>query len=77
LFYDIRISDRQLLAVMTLTSPYCPAGDVILDGVRAVLERVGGGRAAEVELTWAPRWTPARMSPAAAAQLGWREMEDV
>lgn len=76
LIYDVQISDTQLTAVMALTSPYCPAGDVIMDGVRTVLGQIGGGRAVEVELTWSPAWTPARMTRAACVELGWKESDE-
>ena len=76
LIYDVQLSDSQLTAVMTLTSPYCPAGDVIMDGVRAVLHAVGGGRAVDVQLVWAPPWTPERMTRAACDQLGWPAKEE-
>jgi metal-sulfur cluster biosynthetic enzyme len=77
LIYDVQLSATQVTAVMTLTSPYCPAGDVIMDGVRTVLERIGGGRTADVRLVWSPPWTPARMTRAACDQIGWKEMDDV
>jgi metal-sulfur cluster biosynthetic enzyme len=77
LIYDVQLTDTHLIAVMTLTSPYCPAGDVIRDGVFTVLGSLAAGRAVEVQLTWTPAWTPARMSREACEQLGWREMEDV
>ncbi len=77
LIYEVQLSETQVTAVMTLTSPYCPAGDVIMDGVRSVLTLVGGGRTVDVQLVWSPPWTPARMSRAACDQLGWKEMDDV
>jgi metal-sulfur cluster biosynthetic enzyme len=77
LIYDVQISDAQVTAVMTLTSPYCPAGDVIMGGVRTVLEQIGGGRAVDVQLVWSPPWTPARMTRAACDELGWKEMDEV
>ena len=77
LIYDVQLSDAQVTAVMTLTSPYCPAGDVIMNGVRAVLECIGGGRAVEVQLVWTPPWTPARMTRAACDELGWKEMDEL
>jgi metal-sulfur cluster biosynthetic enzyme len=57
--------------VMTLTSMYCPAGDVILDGVKSAAEAVPGVTRAEVELVWDPLWNPELLSPAAREQLGW------
>jgi metal-sulfur cluster biosynthetic enzyme len=77
LIYDVQLSETQVTAVMTLTSPYCPAGDVIMDGVRTVLTQIGGGRAAEVKLVWSPPWTPAMMTRAACDQLGWKEMDEL
>jgi metal-sulfur cluster biosynthetic enzyme len=77
LIYDVQLSDSTVTAVMTLTSPYCPAGDVIMDGVRAVLERIGGGRAVDVQLVWSPPWTPARMTRAACDELGWKEIDEL
>jgi metal-sulfur cluster biosynthetic enzyme len=77
LIYDVQIDDARLIAVMTLTSLYCPAGDVIRGGVRAALTAIAAGRTVEVQLTWEPPWTPARMARAACEQLGWRETEDV
>ncbi len=77
LIYEVQLSETQVTAVMTLTSPYCPAGDVIMDGVRSVLTLVGGGRTVDVQLVWSPPWTPARRSRAACDQLGWKEMDDV
>ena len=56
---------------MTLTSRYCPAGEVILDGVKSVAEAVPGVNSVEVILTWDPAWTPDRLTPAAREQLGW------
>ena len=56
---------------MTLTSRYCPAGEVILDGVKSAAEAVPGVNSVEVILTWDPAWTPDRLTPAAREQLGW------
>ena len=76
LIYDVQLSDAQVTAVMTLTSPYCPAGDVIMGGVQSVLDRIGGGRAVKVQLTWEPQWTPEMMTRAGCDELGWKEMDE-
>ena len=56
---------------MTMTTPSCPLGEMLLDEVRAVLRREFP-QAAEVsvELVWDPLWSAERMSRAARAQLG-------
>ena len=56
---------------MTLTSMYCPAGEVILEGVRSAVEALPGVARASVELVWSPSWTPERLSARAREQLGW------
>jgi len=72
LIYDIEVDETDSVHVkMTLTSMYCPAGGVILDGIRAAAEGVPGVRAAQVDLVWEPAWSPDLLSPEARAQLGW------
>ena len=74
LIYEIEVDDADIAHVkMTLTSMYCPAGDVILDGMRAAAEAVPGVRGAEVELVWEPVWSPDFLSPSAREQLGWSQ----
>ena len=71
LIYSIEIGPARGRIVMTLTSMYCPAGQVIMDGVRAVAESVSGGRAVDVDLVWDPAWTADCMTAAGRAALGW------
>ena len=71
LIYDIRVVEGVVFVEMTLTSMYCPAGDVILAGVKAAAEAVPGIAQAEVALVWDPLWTPDRLSPPARETLGW------
>ncbi len=75
LIYEVTVDDAgKVVVVMTLTSMYCPAGDVILAGVKAAAEGVPGVAEAEVRLVWDPLWTPELLSPAAREQLGWDEV---
>lgn len=71
LIYDVRVADGQVDVVMTLTSQHCPAGDVILQGVKAAAEALPGVTDVRVELVWSPAWTPERLSRAARDALGW------
>lgn len=71
LIYDITIDGGRVVVTMTLTSMYCPAGDVILAGVKSAAEAVPGVTGAEVVLVWEPLWTPERLSNAARVHLGW------
>lgn len=72
LIYDISVDATQAVIVtMTLTSMYCPAGNVIVDGIRAAAEAVPGVTGAQVDLVWEPAWSPEMLSPEARLQLGW------
>jgi metal-sulfur cluster biosynthetic enzyme len=73
LIYDIAIDGGAVVVAMTLTSAFCPAGEVILDGVRAAVERVAGVARVEVRLVWEPGWTPEMVSAAGRRQLGWEK----
>ena len=56
---------------MTLTTPACPAGGPMQDGVERAVRALPGVAAVAVELTFEPRWTPDRISPDGRAALGW------
>jgi metal-sulfur cluster biosynthetic enzyme len=45
---------------MTLTSPFCPEGPMIVAEVEAAARRVPGVMSARVELQWNPPWDPRR-----------------
>jgi len=71
LVYDIEVGNEGDVQVrMTLTSPGCPAGAEILQGVKEVAADLEGVRSVDVELVWEPYWTPERMDPRVRAFLG-------
>jgi len=71
LVYDIEVGDEgDVQVTMTLTSPGCPAGAEILQGVKEVAADLEGVRSVDVELVWEPYWTPERMDPRVRAFLG-------
>ncbi len=43
---------------MTLTSPFCPEGPMIVAEVESAVRRLPGVTAARVELQWSPPWDP-------------------
>jgi metal-sulfur cluster biosynthetic enzyme len=47
---------------MTLTAPGCPLGEVLAEWVRRAVAAVPGVERVEVELTFDPPWTPARLA---------------
>ena len=71
LIYDITFADQAVVVLMTLTSRYCPAGEVILQAVRAAVASVQGVASVDVRLVWDPGWTPEMVSPRGRQQLGW------
>lgn len=72
LIYRIEVQGDKVVIEMTMTSPACPMGDVILDDAEAALDKILPPQAfLEILLVWTPPWDPAMMSPAAKARLGW------
>lgn len=74
LIYRIEIAaDGHAVAVdMTMTSPACPMGEMIVEDVTAVLRaQLPDTVQAEVRLVWEPPWSPALMSEDARRHYGW------
>ena len=71
LIYDIDAGDGTIRIDMTMTSPACPMGEMILDEVRAVLADKLPGWPAEVALVWEPPWNPSMMSERTRQNFGW------
>jgi metal-sulfur cluster biosynthetic enzyme len=75
LVYRIEIvdSDAQVVRVdLTMTSPTCPMGDMILDEAQqAVSSALPPGFSLDLQLVWEPPWGPERMSETARRTFGW------
>lgn len=72
LVYAIDVGPAALHIELTMTSPACPMGQMILDEVHEVVDALTpAGMAVEVELVWEPPWEPAMMNDAARRVLGW------
>ncbi|TVO51935.1 metal-sulfur cluster assembly factor [Denitromonas halophila] len=72
LIYTVALTDTQITVEMTMTSPACPMGQMIMDEVDAALHRLAPDHTPAVELVWQPEWTPAMMSDTAKAHFGWQ-----
>ncbi|HRP27681.1 MAG TPA: metal-sulfur cluster assembly factor [Burkholderiaceae bacterium] len=70
LVYGATMKDAAALVTMTLTTPGCPASDVIQAGVRQRLEEVPGVEMVDIDLVWDPAWSPQSMSRAAKDHFG-------
>ncbi len=70
LIYSVECAEGVARVVMTLTTPTCPSGGWICEGVRHTLEGLPGIRQAEVELVFDPPWSPEMLSEQARCDLG-------
>lgn len=70
LVYDVEVEEGHALVTMTLTSPGCPAGGMIMSGAQEAALSTEGIDDAEVKLVWKPFWTPDRIDPDVRAALG-------
>ena len=74
LIYRIAVEGDTVVVDLTMTSPACPMGDMILEEVEAVLRRcLPPGYTPALQLVWEPPWSPALMSEAARQHFGWEE----
>lgn len=71
LVYRIELTDDRLLIEMTMTSPACPMGDMIIDDAYKVLEGLSAACEPEIVLVWDPPWNPSMMSQRSKLALGW------
>lgn len=72
LVYDVVVEGGEVSVALTLTTPACPAGQVILDGARHAVASLPGVSASQVFLVWDPPWSPEFLSEAAREKLGGR-----
>jgi metal-sulfur cluster biosynthetic enzyme len=71
LVYRAEYTAAGIEVVLTMTSPTCPASELMVAQVREALRGRFPDSAYDVTLTWTPPWSPSRMSDAARARLGW------
>lgn len=71
LVYRAERGPRGIEVALTLSTPSCPLGDMLIEDAREALRaRFPDAAAFHVELVWDPPWTPDRMSDDARRQLG-------
>jgi metal-sulfur cluster biosynthetic enzyme len=62
LIYDIDISDKGEVKVkMTLTTPACPYGEMLLTEAHRAIEDLDSVSSVEIILVWDPPWNPEEM----------------
>ncbi len=70
LIYDVAVEEGTVKVEMSLTSPGCPSGPEIMQGVEQQARSVPGVEAVHVNLVWSPMWSPDRIEPRIRAYLG-------
>lgn len=71
LVYAIEIQPGIVRVEMTMTTPACPMGSMIVDDARDRIRALAPGAEVDVKLVWDPPWSPALMSADAKRHLGW------
>lgn len=71
LIYEINVYPvNNVYVLMTLTSPSCPAAEVLPDEVKDKIKAIEGVNEVELELTFDPPFSMDMMSEAAKLELG-------
>jgi metal-sulfur cluster biosynthetic enzyme len=74
LIYRIAVEGNVVGVDMTMTSPACPMGGMILEDVEAELRKcLPPGFEPDIQLVWEPPWSPALMSEEARQHFGWED----
>ena len=61
LIYEVGINNKNVRIIMTFTSPFCPAGEFLIDSIQSAIEHLGGK--ANIEVTFDPPWSAEKMQP--------------
>ena len=70
LVYDIDTKNGDVHILMTLTTPACPVGPMIVAQIQEMVSIMPGVSDVDVEITFDPMWSPDLMSDEAKADLG-------
>ncbi len=71
LIYDVAIDGEGATAIkMTLTTPNCPAAEMLPSEVESKARAVEGVTSVDLQIVWDPPWSPDMMSEAARLDLG-------
>ena len=62
LVYAVEVAEPKVHVKMTLTSPGCPYGPMLIQLTRSAVYAVPGVKEASVEIVWSPPWNPRTMA---------------
>ena len=60
LIYDIKVQDKKVHIIMTLTTPMCPYGPMLLEEVKARIKEDTGAEEVQIDITFEPPWQPSQ-----------------
>ncbi|MBI2137387.1 DUF59 domain-containing protein [Candidatus Woesearchaeota archaeon] len=70
LVYGVKI-DKGIVGIeMTLTSPACPVGPLILEAVEGCVMKLPGVKKVSIDIVWEPPWSIDKVSEEARLELG-------
>ncbi len=70
LVYGVKIDKGLVIIDMTLTSPACPVGPLIIESAEESVKKISGVKGVTINLVWDPPWSTDRMSEEAKTELG-------
>jgi metal-sulfur cluster biosynthetic enzyme len=76
LVYRIDATAERVTIQMTMTSPACPMGEMIVsDASSALAKALPSDVSLDVQLVWEPPWDPSMMDAATKLHFGWKPDE--
>jgi len=70
LVYDVKIDNGMVVVKMTLTSPACPVGPLIIQSVEEAVRKVKQVKGVTVNIVWEPPWNTDKISEETKMELG-------
>ncbi len=58
LVYGVAIDNGNVVVTMTLTTPACPYGPMLIEFVKLAVKKIPGVHTVEVKVTFEPLWQP-------------------
>ena len=71
LIYRVDAMPGRVAIEMTMTTPACPVGPMLVDQVRDAVRAIASDAEIAVELVWEPPWHAGLMSERAKQHFGW------
>ena len=72
LVYDVRRDAGGVVVEMTMTTPGCPAAEIIPEMAHDAVAAAIGGGPVDVRVVWDPPWDPSMIDEAALGARGYR-----